>query len=210
MQSIISGKLASTFIKFADAVNYFREIGIYICKIPSCGQLFPKIMIFICSRGTMGFEFFWCYEKMSCTGLWFWNLSRLPGILLWKNYGNADLLQKQILCQLILLHQALPKVPQRKLYYITLIIPSNKIVDLTEINSISEFNTITKFNKLLYRIGEVDSLPGARALTHTKTYREPHHKTFWFTFRGYAWEELCIKKQPRHYSLLSTVTSRGF
>ena len=37
-----------------------------------------------------------------------------------KNYGNADLLQKQILCQLILLHQALSIVPRRYTYYITL------------------------------------------------------------------------------------------
>ena len=44
-----------------------------------------------------------------------------------KNYGNADLLQKQILCQLILLHQALSIVPRRYTYHITLIIPSNQI-----------------------------------------------------------------------------------
>ena len=42
-----------------------------------------------------------------------------------KNFGNADLLQKQILCQLILLHQALSIVPRRYTYHITLIIPSN-------------------------------------------------------------------------------------
>lgn len=179
LQSTFPGKLLSTFAIVGLVVN------------------FPlKLWSSFAAEALMGFEFFWCYEKMSCTGLWFWNLSRLPGILLWKNYGNADLLQKQILCQLILLHQALPKVPQRKLYYITLIIPSNKIVDLTEINSISEFNTITKFNKLLYRIGEVDSLPGACALTHTKTYREPHHKTFWFTFRGMP-ERNYISKNSR-------------
>ena len=139
---IIPGKLSSTFIRFAVADNYFRDIGIYIYNCRDCSHLFLgnwylhlwlsglqsiipgklastfaivglvvnfplKLWSSFAAEALMGFEFFWCYEKMSCTGLWFWNLSRLPGILLWKNFGNADLLQKQILCQLILLRQTL-------------------------------------------------------------------------------------------------------
>ena len=40
LQSIISRKLASTFVILAIAVNYFRDIGIYICNSRNCSQLF--------------------------------------------------------------------------------------------------------------------------------------------------------------------------
>ena len=42
LQSTFSGKLTSTFVRFGLVVNYFREIGIYICDCRACSQLFPE------------------------------------------------------------------------------------------------------------------------------------------------------------------------
>ena len=41
LQSIISGKLASTFVIVGLVVNFSRKISIYICEIRACSQLFP-------------------------------------------------------------------------------------------------------------------------------------------------------------------------
>ena len=133
------------------AVNYSREIGIYICDCRTCSQLSPEIMIFICSRGTYGVGILLVLRKNELH----WTMILEP-VEASRNSSVKELRKRRPVTEANPVSAHSPtsdthsKVPQRKLYYITLIIPSNKI--LTSLKSIASLNLILSPNSTNYCI----------------------------------------------------------